>query len=787
MFNDPGRNTSQASKHLNADYFALARDGALWEKALDAALEHITRAVSTALAARRASVWFLEKDPPALRLAKLFQADAETFSVGSHLPAQRYPAYFSALDQDRVIAATDSQTDFRTRELSGDYLIPLGIGAMLDAPLRVAGRVRGVLRVEHVGAARLWNEEEKRFAISIADLIAQLVAHDELRRSETRLLERNESLRLVNELSRRLHGRLDLHTILDTAATALLGVSGATDVAVFRLDEDHKTLILMHAIGPNESVARKLPAMPVEQALSGAALRERRLMISTDFSKDERMNPHARAVLTSHGINAALMIPLFHGDKPLGTIDLAFRQQRRFSDIELETLEAIGNTVSLALMNAGQVKELEYAALHDSLTKLPNRLALHQWFESRVGEPSEPAKQTALLLLDLDRFKEVNDALGHHVGDQLLCEVARRLESAVAGYAALLCRLGGDEFAIALSGMGEDAVKAIGRELLSTLKQPFLVEAMPLEIGASMGIAFFPRDGVDSHGLLRSADVAMYAAKRASAGLMVYEPRLDTHTPERLAMIVDLGPAIRQGQLRMHFQPKFSFNSASVIGFEALVRWHHPRLGLLYPDAFLPLAEMSEAIHPLTYEVISLALAQQREWKLRGKHYSVAVNLSARNLIDDRCVAGIEQLLREFGAIPGDLELEITETALMHDPEGARVLLDRIAALGVNLSIDDFGTGYSSLGYLRRLPIQTLKIDRTFVSDMTRNEQDAVIVRSTIALAHNLNLRVIAEGVEDARTLAMLREMGCDQAQGYYFSKPMPWGDIEAWLETFAQ
>lgn len=786
VFNDPQQFSDQASKHLNADYLALVRDGALWETSLDDALARITHVVSRALAACHVGIWFMEAHPPALHLVKGYRADTHAYTQGTQLLAERYPVYFAALDVDRVMAADDAHTDPRTQAFAPDFLTPQGVGAMLDATLRIAGQVRGVLCVKHVGGARAWTEEEQRFAISIADLVAQLMAHDELRLSEARLRERNESLRLVNELARRLHGRLELNAVLETAASTLLGVSGATDVALLSLNAEQTHLQLMWAIGPHEAVARNLPPIPMVHTLSGAALSQRRLMISTDIGSDARMDLQIRTVLASFGVNATLIIPLYHGDQPLGTIDLVFAQERKFSDLELETLESIGNTVSLALMNAGQVKELEYTALHDSLTALPNRHALHEWFKPRLGSAEQPGEPIALMLLDLDRFKEVNDTLGHHVGDRLLNEIARRLERAVAGRAGLLCRLGGDEFAIALPGIDPDQAKVIGGEVLATLQQPFMVEAMPLEIGASMGVAFYPRNGLDSHGLLRSADVAMYAAKHANAGLSFYDPQLDTHTPERLAMIVDLGPAIREGQLRMHYQPKFSFHSGSVTGFEALVRWEHPRLGLLYPDSFLSLAEMSESIHPLTAEVIRLALTQQREWKSHGKCYSVAVNLSARNLFDDRCVLVLEQLLREFDANPGDLELEITETALMHDPAGAVRLLDRIAALGVNLSIDDFGTGYSSLSYLRRLPIQTLKIDRTFVTDMAHNEQDVIIVRSTISLAHNLNMRVIAEGVEDARTLALLRDMGCDQAQGYHLSRPLPWREIEQWLSSFS-
>jgi diguanylate cyclase (GGDEF)-like protein len=393
--------------------------------------------------------------------------------------------------------------------------------------------------------------------------------------------------------------------------------------------------------------------------------------------------------------------------------------------------------------------------------------------------------RVALVLLDLDRFKEINDTLGHHVGDKVLQHVAACLQTVLADRKRLLCRLGGDEFAVVLGGTDAHAARATASAMLAALRQPFHVENMPLELDASLGIAMYPDDGADSHAVLRSADVAMYTAKHSKTGLAVYSRHLDTHTPERLAMMVELGPAIRDGQLRLHFQPKLDLHGGRVIGFEALVRWDHPHLGLLYPDQFLPLAEMGESIHALTSSVLRLALSQQRQWKVQGQRYSVSVNLSARNLLDDRCVLVLESLLREYGAAPGDLELEITETALMHDPEGAMALLDRVADLGVRLSVDDYGTGYSSLSYLRRLPIQTLKIDRAFVQDMVRNEQDAIIVRSTIGLAHNLDLRVVAEGVEDAATLAMLRGMGCDQAQGDYLSQPKVWGEIEGWLAGF--
>jgi EAL domain-containing protein (putative c-di-GMP-specific phosphodiesterase class I) len=274
--------------------------------------------------------------------------------------------------------------------------------------------------------------------------------------------------------------------------------------------------------------------------------------------------------------------------------------------------------------------------------------------------------------------------------------------------------------------------------------------------------------------MLRSSDVAMYEAKRKGGGIAVYDRSLDQNSPERLGMLAELNQAVRDRQLSLHYQPKLDLRNGRHAGFEALLRWNHPRLGMLQPDSFLPLAELSETIHPLTDLVLDMALSQQAGWRKAGSDSPVSVNLSARNLIDDRCLLTIGRLLAKYSTPPGGLEVEITETSLMNDPEQAAERLDKIAALGVRIAVDDYGTGYSSLGYLHRLPINALKIDRLFVQDMRNGHHDAIIVRSTIALAHSLGLIVIAEGVEDAQTQELLHGMGCDQIQGFHLSAPLP-------------
>jgi predicted signal transduction protein with EAL and GGDEF domain len=339
----------------------------------------------------------------------------------------------------------------------------------------------------------------------------------------------------------------------------------------------------------------------------------------------------------------------------------------------------------------------------------------------------------------------------------------------------MLARLGGDEFAILLrvADSLEDA-HAVGLEMVAALRRPFDVQGITIELGGSIGVAIYPQHGDSSNALLRCADVAMYAAKSAVGNVSTYNAEFDQHNPRRLAMITELGSAIGGNQLVLHFQPKLDLATGEWSGSEALVRWVHPQLGQIPPGEFIQFAETSDLIRPLTLWVARRALEHMRDWHQRGLNLPVSINLSTRNLLDVTFPDSMAALLKEYGVPPHLLELEITETALIGDPNRAMSVVERLVEQGMRLSIDDFGTGYSSLAYLKRLPLHALKIDRSFVRDMLIDEQDAIIVRSTIGLAHSLGLQVVAEGVEDVDTLAALREFGCDLAQGYVLSKPIP-------------
>ncbi len=430
-----------------------------------------------------------------------------------------------------------------------------------------------------------------------------------------------------------------------------------------------------------------------------------------------------------------------------------------------------------------QLEALEYQANHDSLTGLPNRYYLKQRLEMHL-EMLDDHGQVALFMLDLDRFKEVNDTLSHHAGDLLLIEFAKRLQQVLSGVGGEIARLGGDEFAIIYTRVrNERDLFWLAELMLRTMQSPFDIENIKVEIEASLGIAVAPAHGTTPASLLRCADVAMYRAKKEMKRYCLYSPEDDPYTPERLALMNDLGRAIRAGQLDIHFQPKINLAKGSLAGFEALVRWNHPERGLLMPAEFIPYAEIGEMIVPLTYQVIEKAIRQLKLWNDEGIQTSIACNLSTRLLMDEDLSYHIEAFLSNYKVDPSSLELEITETALISEPERAREILNRISGMGIRLSIDDFGTGYSSLALLKSLPLNALKIDLLFISQMLRSEQDAIIVSSTINLAHNLGLKVVAEGVECRETLEKLRELGCDEAQGYFIGLPMCAEVAGQWME----
>jgi diguanylate cyclase (GGDEF)-like protein len=421
-------------------------------------------------------------------------------------------------------------------------------------------------------------------------------------------------------------------------------------------------------------------------------------------------------------------------------------------------------------------------ANRDVLTGLPNRALFRDRLEQAIKASKRFGEMPTLLIMDLDRFKEVNDTLGHHVGDLLLQQVSQRLVAAMPRESDTVARLGGDEFAILLPMGDTQNAERITRKLLSILEQPIPLEGHQLIVGASIGIATYPEHGDEINTLMRHADAAMYVAKRSNSGFAVYDPRYDEADEHKLSLMAELRRAVEQDELILYYQPKVDLANDSVTQVEALVRWRHPERGFMPPDQFIPFAEHTGFIKSITRWVIRNAMAQAAKWHAAGLSIHISINVSARDLVNPDFPGIFDELMRTNTGSLQWLTLEITESTIMADPGHAQSTLEYLSRLGLRLSVDDFGTGYSSLSYLKKLPVDELKIDKSFVLDMQGNKDDATIVRSTIDLGHNMGLKVVAEGVEDAGTCDALRRLGCDFVQGYFIGRPMPAGDFELWL-----
>ncbi len=493
-----------------------------------------------------------------------------------------------------------------------------------------------------------------------------------------------------------------------------------------------------------------------------------------------------RRFLSHRDLRDAVLVPLRGESGIVGTVLVGDRmgEVRSFDQDDVQLLMTVANHTSMALQNGRLVDRLRHDALHDGLTGLPNRTMLNQEVVQALGDVrAGRSPGLTVMIMDLVGFKQVNDTFGHQLGDLLLQEIGQRMSEVLAGR-GLLARLGGDEFAAVLPRLDSvnDALD-VAAHVREALERPVGIEGVDVEVGVSIGVAVAPLHGLDGLTLMKRADAAMYDAKNSGSGLHIYEAGLDVNqSPERLALTAELRAGISSGQLEVYVQPQASLRTGRVLGVEALVRWRHPRHGLLFPDSFIPLAERSGLIRQLTDEVLEQALAAAGRWRREGIRLTMSVNLSARSNFNDDLVEGVKSLLHRHGVPAEALILEITESSVIRDPARTGQVLDRLNALGVGLSLDDFGTGYSSMSYLRQLPVQEVKIDKSFVMAMLESPEDAAIVRSVVDLGNNLGLVVVAEGVEDLATWQELERLGCENMQGFYLAAPMPLTNFEEWL-----
>ena len=565
------------------------------------------------------------------------------------------------------------------------------------------------------------------------------------------------------------------------SADALGATAAAFNALLGALDRERRFQSVVHAT--NDVIALLTPTGHVSfvsDSVTGLL----------GWSRADLLGRHAGDLLSveDDDLFTATGAPITHDDEP----SQVFLVRARHRDGGWRHLEISSSdrrddpAIGALLLTARDVTErlelqqrLTFQASHDALTGLPNRAALL----AGGAELLSGSARLAVLLMDLDRFKEINDTLGHDYGDRLLAEVGPRLRPLVRDV-DLVARLGGDEFAVLLPDATVDQARAAAERLRAALAVPFQVDGLALDVDVSIGVAVGAEDGTDVVALLRQADIAMYAAKERQSGVQVYDPHADDHDRGRLVLLSELRRGLAEGQLVLHYQPKVALATGAVVGVEALVRWQHPQRGLLAPAEFLAAVERTALIDALTDTVLDTALEQVRDWRTEGITVPVAVNLSARSLARADLPDRVLGRLRAHDVPAELLRLELTESALLAEPVRAREVLHRLHSAGVRLSIDDFGTGYSSMGHLKHLPVDELKVDRSYVAEMTTSAEDAALVRSVIDLGHELGLTVVAEGVEDAATARALADLRCDVGQGYLYGRPALAADLAAVLRA---
>jgi len=604
-------------------------------------------------------------------------------------------------------------------------------------------------------------------------------------RAYASLREQHEWLDRLHRFSRVVGGSEQSGAVVTAAILAqardLLRVERA-ELTLFTAERARVRTVLGPAAAPQTT--------PVtDQAAALALLRRSLADDGVVLRSDEVDDPRLRQALLADGVGDALVVPLRDATGPVGTLLVANRADGGgLGGQDLRLLQTLAGHAGVALERSRLIDELrreaaerEHQALHDGLTGLANRALFQERVRQAIATLG-PHASLAVLLVDLDRFKEVNDTLGHHTGDLVLREVGMRLERSLPDSHAI-ARLGGDEFAVLVPAVPDrEAARAVGRMVRSVLEKPLATAELELRVAGSVGIALCPEHGADPGLLLQRADVAMYHAKAAHSGIEVYAADRDQYSPRRLALFGELRAAIEEGALEVVYQPKAELPAGRVVGFEALLRWLDPSHGLVPPDEFVPIAETTGLITPLTRYVLQAAVEQVGAWRDQGAVLGMSVNLSVRNLLEPGLVDRVDRLLAGVGVPPGLLTLELTEGAVMTDPEATIAVLHQLSGAGVRLSIDDFGTGYSSLAYLKRLPVDEVKLDKAFVMGMTVDADDEAIVSSTIELAHNLGLRIVAEGVEDRETWDALAVLGCELAQGHYLAPPMAAAEATRWL-----
>lgn len=713
---------SQAQREL---IVTLARHHYSNHEPLREAAELISKSACELYGVSRASIWSLSGSR--LHAVALYQQDQGRHIAQADIDASPFPAYLQALHSGRALDAHDAHQDPRTCELSSSYLKPMGIGAMLDASIRVAGEVVGVLCLEHAGSARTWQPDEIAFAGELADQYAQALTHQQ-RRSATHALHLFQ--RAVEQSS---------------SAFILLNRDGVVEYV-----NPSFTAITLYSA--QEVQGRRLSEIPALENLSdmlfdaGTRLAEQNSWQGEIKSRRKNLEP-------------------YWGHLSLSKVYADDGQMTHY----------IGIYEDITASKQAQL-HIERLAFRDNLTGLGNRYAFIRSLEGHFAE--SPDKSISLLLVDIDNFKRINDSLGHQTGDKLLVSLARRLRNTLPA-TSVLARFASNEFAVLLeTDLGDSQM--IAQRLLNTLEKPLFVDNQLINVTGSIGLGCAPLHGRDPQTLMKHTGLALHKAKANGKNqLHVFTDALNAEAHYKLFLESNLRRALMQNELEVFYQPKLCLKTGQLLGMEALLRWNHPEKGMIRPDKFISVAEETGLIIPIGKWVTRQACRMSKQLIAVGhRPLQMAINLSPKQFSDPDLVGEITTILQEEQLDPALLELELTESLLLEATGDTRQQLSRLKSLGLTLAMDDFGTGYSSLSYLKKFPIDVIKIDRSFIKDIPQNQDDMEITSAVIAMAHNLKLKVVAEGVETRDQLNFLRRHQCDIGQGYLFDKPIAGRDL---------
>ena len=685
------------------------------------AAELITQAACEFYGVARAGIWRVGTQ--SLDSISLYRRDLDRHEQLPSIDARNFPHYLEALHSGRAIDAHDAQHDLRTRELAPGYLEPLGITSMLDASIRIEGEVVGILCLEHIGPKRIWQADEIAFAGELADQFAQVLVNQE-KRSVT-------------------HALYLFQRAVEQSASAFLLVD--RDGRVEYVNPSFTAITLYSS---DEVCGHRLSELPALANLSD-------LLFDTDSSLAEHSSWQGEFRSRRKNLEpywGHLSISKVYGD-----------------DGELTHYIGIYEDITEAKLAQQRIERLAYT---DNLTNLGNRPAFIRSLEQRFAQN---LRSLGLLLVDIDNFKRINDSLGHQTGDKLLSALARRLRNSL-GAKGTLARFASNEFAILLDGGDQDMGLRVAHQVLQTLDKPLFVDNQLISITGSLGLALAPEHGDDPQTLMKHAGLALHKAKaNGKHQVQLFTEELNAEANYKLFVENNLRRALTQSELEVFYQPKLCLKNGQLLGLEALLRWHHPEKGMIRPDQFISVAEETGLIIPIGKWVVRQACRMSKQIAAIGMgELQVAINLSPKQFSDPDLVGSIAAILHEEQLDPRLLELELTESLLLEATEDTRHQLGRLKSLGLTLAMDDFGTGYSSLSYLKKFPIDVIKIDRSFIKDIPDNQDDMEITSAVIAMAHNLKLKVVAEGIETGAQLGFLRRQQCDVGQGYLFDKPIP-------------